>query len=331
MREHTTNANRSRTHRRRGLVLSTAAMVAVVAVVATSCGAAFTPVIGAPNCMLTPASSFWRSNVTTLPVRAGSATSIATIGNNAGLKADFGPGLWQGAKIGIPYTIIPGNQPLVSISGEYPDSDHGLFPIPANPNIEGGGDKHILLVDKDNCKLYETWNSVKQANGSWKVGSAARFDMRSNVMRADGATSADAAGLQILPGLVRYEEVASGTVRHAIRMTIPDTNSYIWPASHNAGSNAAYPPMGSWLRLRASTINLAGFDPAVRPIIVALETYGAVIADNGSPFFMSGVPDERWDNDLLATLGRIKGSQFDIVDASSLKVATGSYQSRTAA
>ena len=331
MHEHATNTSRRPTYRRRGLVFTTAAMVSVLAVITTGCTAAFTAIPGVPNCTITPANSFWRSKVASLSVLPKSGQWINTIGANAGLKADFGSGLWLGEKIGIPYTIIPGTQPLVSITGEYSDSDHGQFPIPPSPNIEGGGDKHILLVDKDNCKLYETWNSVKVSNSLWSVGSAIRWDLKSNTMRAAGATSADAAGLQILPGLVRYEEVASGTVRHAIRMTIPTTaGSYVWPASHVAGSNSAYPPMGSWFRLRASTININNFDPAVRPIIVALETYGAVIADNGSAFYMSGVPDERWDNSKLQTLGQIKGSQFDVVDASIMKVANGSYQSNTA-
>jgi hypothetical protein len=308
-------------------------MAAVIGLLSAGC-AVFTAIPGVPNCNVTPSNSFWRANVTSLPVHPSSATWIGVIGATKGLKADFGSGLWDGGPIGIPYTVIPGTQPGVAVSGYYPDSDPGPYPIPANANIEGGsastGDRHILLIDKDHCKLDEVWSAYPKSDGSWTIGSGAKFDMRSNVMRTAGATSADAAGLQILPGLVRYEEVASGTVRHAIRMTIPHTStSYVWPASHQAGISGNYPPMGTWLRLKSS-VNPANFPADVRPIIVALQTYGAVIADNGSAFYMSGVPDERWNNDDLATLGGIKGSSFDVIDASSEQVAANSYQARTA-
>jgi len=310
-------------------------MVSVVAVLSSGC-ATFVAIPGAPNCKITPANSFWRANITSLPVHAKSSTYVNTVGATAGLKADFGSGLWNGSPIGIPYNVVAGTAAKQTIEFEYWDeSDPGPYPIPANPKIEGGGDRHILMVDKDNCILYETFATWPGPNG-WTsgvtAGSGAVFDMRSNAMRPNGWTSADAAGLPILPGLVRYEEVAAGKVLHAIRMTVPQTAGvFVWPASHKTGTASAntYPPMGTWFRLK-STVNENNFDPAVRPIIVALKTYGAVVADNGSAWYMTGVPDSRWDNSKLATLGAIKGSDFEVVDASSEKVADNSYQARTA-
>jgi hypothetical protein len=190
------------------------------------------------------------------------------------------------------------------------------------------------MVDKDNCVLYELYDAHPGPNG-WSsgvtAGSGATWSMGSNAMRTSGYTSADAAGLQILPGLVRYEEVASGTVRHAIRMTVSGTqNTFVWPASHQAGSTGTNRmPMGTWLRLKAS-VNEMTFDPAVRPIIVALKTYGGVVADNGSAWYMSGVPDARWDNAKLATLNRITGNDFEVVEAAGERVAPNSYQGKTA-
>ena len=292
---------------------------------------------GAPNCPLSPANSYWRADVSKLPVVAKSATYIASEGATAGLKADFGSGLWDGGPIGIPYTTVPGTQAKVAMTFDYAsESNPGPYPFPANAPIEGGanstGDRHVLVVDRDNCKLYETWDSHPNANGSWHVGSGAVFNLTSNALRPAGWTSADAAGLPILPGLVRYEEVAGGTVAHAIRMTVPHTQqAYLWPARHQAGesTNANLPHMGEWFRLKAS-VNPASFDPAVRPIIVALQHFGAIIADNGSAWYISGAPDPRWNNDLLATLGRIKGSDFEAVDTHSIIVDPNSGQAKTA-
>ncbi len=331
-------ASRARRHRRRGTGVLTLAMVSVIAVFSAGCST-FVAIPGAAGCNITPANSVWRANVTSLPVHTSSATWINTIGPTKGLKADFGSGLYQGQPIGISYDVVPGTQAKVNVTFDYADeSDAVGYPIPANPHVEGGasstGDRHILIVDKDNCRLYELWDAHPGPSG-WgagvTAGSGATWDMRSNAMRTNGFTSSDAAGLQVLPGLVRYEEVAAGKVLHAIRMTVPSTAaSYVWPASHKAGSGgAAYPPMGTWLRLK-STVNEASFDPAVRPIIVALKTYGGVIADNGSAWYMSGVPDSRWDNSKLATLGSIKGSDFEVVNAATEKVATNSYQAQTA-
>lgn len=345
MRQHATHPTGVRSHRtgrpardRRPVTAKAAsatAVLSVLALFATGCAAPFTPIPGVASCNITPANAFWRADVRSLPVHPLSATYINTAGATAGLKADFGSGLWNGGRIGIPYDVVPGSQPKVTVTFDYDeDSDHVGYPIPAAPSVEGGGDHHILMVDKDNCRLYELFDARPGPNG-WasgvEAGSGATWDMRSNAMRPDGFTSADAAGLQILPGLVRYEEVLAGRVQHAIRMTVPGTqDSYVWPASHRAATaGTSAMPMGTWLRLKAS-VNELNFDPAVRPIIVALKTYGGVIADNGAPFYMTGVPDERWDNDKLATLGAIKGSDFEVVNASSLQVAADSYQATTA-
>ncbi len=315
------------------------AAVATVSLVATSCS----EFVGIPgvNCTLTPANSFWRANVTQAPTHTSSSTWINSLGSTRGAKADFGSGLWEGGPIGIPYDVVAGSAPKRTITFDYDeDSDHVGYPIPNPPTVEGGmasdGDRHVLMVDKDNCRLYETYSTYPDANNSWTsgitAGSGATWDMTSNAMRTATWTSADAAGLPILPGLVRYDEVASGKVLHAIRMTVPTTHrSYVWPASHQAGStnSTSFPPMGAWLRVKAN-VDINRFDPYIRPIIVALKTYGAVIADNGSSFYFSGVPDERWDNDKLQLMNVLKGADFEFINASSLQVAPNSYQATTA-
>lgn len=319
--------------RRRSVLVS--ALVAM-GLVATACQPA-SHVPGAPNCPLSPSNSYWRADVTKLAVSPRSSAYIASEGATSGLKADFGSGLWDGGPIGIPFTTVPGTQARVAMAFDYADeSDPGPYPFPANAPIEGGsaatGDRHVIVVDRDSCTLYESWDSHPNPDGSWSAGSGAVFDLRSNALRPAGWTSADAAGLPILPGLVRYDEVARGTVAHAIRMTVPRTQkAYVWPARHQAGAStdANLPRMGEWFRLK-TTVDPATFDPAVRPIVVALQHYGAIVADNGSAWYLSGAPDSRWDNDLLATLGRIKGTDFEVVDTRSLVVTPNSGQASTA-
>lgn len=320
----------------RSVRVRTAAMVVLLLVAATACE--FVPVPGAPDCPLSPFDSYWRSDVRALPVHPRSAAFVRAVGETADLKADFGSGTWNGGPIGIPYVVVPGTQPKVPVRFTYDDeSDPGPYPIPPDAPIEGGpassGDRHVLVLDKDTCRLYETWNSWPAGGGtSWDAGSGAVFDLRSNALRPAGWTSADAAGLPILPGLVRYEEVAAGKVLHAIRVTVPRTQrSYVWPARHQAGSTTDpdVPPMGTWFRLK-STIDPADFPPQVRPIVVALQTYGAIVADNGSAWYLSGAPDPRWDNDQLRSLAVIDGSDWEAVDASSLMVEPDSGKSRTA-
>lgn len=288
------------------------------------------------GCDVFPADNIRNAPVDTLPVDANSAAYIATIGAGTGVHPDFGAGTWNGGPIGIPVVDVPGTQPRVPVTFDYADeSDPGPYPIPSNPPIEGGpdsdGDRHILIVDRDNCLLYELFYAWPQPDGSWQAGSGAIFDLRSNALRPDGWTSADAAGLPILPGLVRYDEVAAGEIRHAIRVTAPQTRrAYVWPARHFASSltGAQYPPMGQRFRLRAD-FDISGFSPEVKVILRALKKYGLILADNGAPWYISGVPDERWDNDVLVgELRQVRGADFEAVDVSSLMVDPESGQAR---
>lgn len=288
------------------------------------------PVIA--GCGVFPADNIWNTPVNTLPLDANSADYIATIGANEPVHPDFGSGTWEGFPIGIPYNIVPGSQPGLNIIFEYDDeSDHVGYPIPPNVLIEGDpagdGDRHILLVDQDNCILYELYAAYLDG-GQWYAGSGAVFNLGSHWLRPDTWTSADAAGLPILPGLVRYEEVQAGEIRHAIRFTVPDTRkAHIWPARHDASdlTGGQYPPMGQRFRLRAD-FDISGFSPDVQVILVALKTYGIILADNGSPWYITGVPDERWDNDALHELAQVRGSDFEAVDVSGLMVDPDSGQ-----
>lgn len=303
---------------------------------AASTLAACGPTVPTTDCPMFPADSHWHAKVEGLPVLPNSTSMVATVGTDSALKADFGSGTWDGGPIGIPYVVVPANQPKVRVSFDYDDeSDPGPYPIPANPPIEGGpnadGDRHVLIVDKGACKLYELYAAYPQGGGGWTAGSGAIWDLRSNALRPAGWTSADAAGLPILPGLVRYDEVAAGKVEHAIRMTVPvSRTSYVWPARHQAGStgSADAPPMGQRFRLKAS-VREADFPASVRPIIRALKVYGAINADNGSAWFMSGVPDPRWDNDALQALRRLRGRDFEAIDATPLRVSANSGQARS--
>jgi hypothetical protein len=277
------------------------------------------------GCNLFPSDNVWNAHIDGLPLDANSDVYINTIGAAKTLHADFGAGLWNGGPIGISYTVVAGSQVKVPITFDYADeSDPGPYPIPANAPIEGGpnssGDRHVLVVDRDRCLLYETWSTYPQPSGSWHAGSGAVFDLNSNALRPDGWTSADAAGLPILPGLVRYEEVLSGEIKHAIRFTAPQTRrAYVWPARHYASSltGAQHPPMGQRFRLKAS-FDITPYAPEVQVILKAMKKYGIILADNGSAWYISGAPDERWNNDHLRQLGQIAGSNFEAVDASGL-------------
>jgi hypothetical protein len=288
------------------------------------------------GCDVFPADNVWNTPVDTLPVDAQSGAYIATIGANVGMHPDFGSGTWDGGPIGIPYVDVPGSQPKVSVTFDYADeSDAGPYPIPPNAPIEGGpesdGDRHVLVLDHDNCTLYELFYAFPQTDGSWHAGSGAFFDLSSNALRDADWTSADAAGLPILPGLVRYDEVASGSIRHALRFTAPETRkAYVWPARHYASdlTGNQYPPMGQRFRLRAD-FDISGFSPQVQVILRALKKYGMFLADNGSAWYLSGVPDERWDNDVLHELHQVPGSAFEAVDESALMRNPNSGQVQT--
>ncbi len=266
-----------------------------------------------------------------LPIDPNSSAYINTIGD-AGLHPDFGSGLWEGKPIGIPYNMVTGSQERVQVSFTYAsESDPGPYPIPSDPRIEGGSDRHLLMVDRDNCILYELYAAQRQSNGNWTAGSGAIFDLRSNALRPAGWTSADAAGLPILPGLARYEEVASGQITHALRFTVPETRAaYTWPARHLASYNqeSYYPPMGQRFRLKAG-FDISRFSPQVKVILQALKTYGLILADNGSSWYISGAPDPGWDDDrLVSELSQVHGSDFEAVDVSSLIASPDSGQVR---
>ncbi|VAW30900.1 outermembrane protein [hydrothermal vent metagenome] len=289
------------------------------------------------GCDIFPSDNIWNTPIDTLPVHPNSTNYINSIGAATGLHADFGSGVWppgSNSPIGIPYIDVPSSQANVPINFvSYPDeSDPGPYPIPPDAPIEGGsdsdGDRHVIVLDRDNCILYEMFYAFPQTNGSWEAANGAVYDLNSHALRPDGWTSADAAGLPIFPGLVRYDEVAAGEIRHAIRFTVPETQkSHVWPARHDASSlsGSNYPPMGLRLRLRAD-YDISGFSPENRVILQAFKTYGLILADNGSAWYISGVPDARWDNDMLHDLDVVIGMDFEVVDVSSLMIDPNSGQ-----
>jgi hypothetical protein len=290
------------------------------------------PLPGAPACPTFPANSFWHADVSALPVHAQSSAWVSSVGSASTLKADFGSGMWDGGPIGIPFTTVAGTQPRVPVSFQYDDeSDPGPYPIPADAPIEGGaasdGDRHVLVVDRDACRLWELYSAYPQNGGtSWTAGSGATWDLNANTMRPLGWTSGDAAGLPILPGLVRYDEVAAGEIDHVIRFTAPRTaDAYVWPASHKAATGGdSDPPMGAWFRLKAS-FDISGYSVQNQVILRALKKHGMVLADNGSSWFTSGAPDPGWNDTDLHGLRTVPGSAFEAVDVSALKVASTSY------
>jgi hypothetical protein len=279
----------------------------------------------APRCPIFPKSNPWNQRVDRLPVAANSSEIIASIGADRGLKADFGSGLWEGAPIGIPITVVGRRQPKTRVSFEYADeSDRVAYPIPRNVAIEGGrrsdGDRHALIVDRDSCKLYELFALYPQGRG-WRAGSGAVWNLRTNRLRPAGWTSADAAGLPILPGLARYDEVRRGVIDHALRFTVRRTRrAYVYPARHFASSSndPSLPPMGLRVRLKSS-FDVSGYPRQSRIVLTALKRYGMLVADNGSDWFITGAPNPGWHNDDLRALARVKGSDFEVVDTSSLR------------
>jgi len=271
---------------------------------------------------LFPADNPWSEDISASPVDPNSDNLIAGIGLTTSLHPDFGT-VWNGAPNGIPYIVVSGSQTPVPINFTAlgSQSDPGPYPVPANAPIEGGpnatGDRHVLVIDRDNWKLYEMYRAFPQNNGaSWNADSGAVFDLNSNALRPAGWTSADAAGLPIFPGLVRYDEVfEQQEIKHAIRFTAQITRrAYVAPARHWASTNTSVdrPPMGMRVRLKAS-VDISGYSPPMQVILRALKQYGLILADNGSNWFISGAPDPRWNDDELNTLKNIKGSQFEVV------------------
>lgn len=291
-----------------------------------------------------PLDNPWNQKITNAPVAANSATLISSIGSTRGLHPDFGAALWEGAKIGIPYNVVSGSQPKITvvIDGWPDESDLLPVPIPANAIIEGdplpaaqnGSDRHLIVFDKDNNILYELYNVRRPSENSdnkWHAYSEAVWDLNQNSFRTPGWTSADAAGLPILPGLVLAEEVLDqGVINHAIRFTVSrSADAYVYPASHEAGSGdpATTPRMGERFRLKQS-FDISGFSPANRVILQAMKDYGLIVADNGSNWYISGEPSTRWNDDDLRRLQGIVGSSFEAVDltpvVSGLSASTGS-------
>jgi hypothetical protein len=279
----------------------------------------------APHCPVFPASNPWNQRVDRLPVAGNSETIIRSIGAGETLHPDFGSGLWEGRPIGIPITVVRGAQRKVRVRFDYADeSDPGPYPIPRTVKIEGGrqsdGDRHALILDRDNCRLYELFALHPSARG-WRAGSGAIWNLRSNRLRPAGWTSADAAGLPILPGLARYDEVARGRIDHALRFTVRRTRrAYVYPARHYASesNDPSLPPMGLRVRLKAS-FPTAGYPRQARIVLEALKRYGMIVADNGSDWYISGAPHPRWSNEQLRALKRVPGSAFEAVDTSRLR------------
>ncbi len=287
---------------------------------------AFSPSSSAA-CEVFPADNPWNTDISGAAVHPNSDAYVSSIGAGGRLHADFGT-VWNGAPNGIPTVEVPADQPRVPVSFEYDDeSDPGPYPIPADAPIEGGaastGDRHVLVLSRESCTLYELFDAHPVNGGtSWTAGSGAIFDLRSNALRPDGWTSADAAGLPIYPGLVRYDEVAAGEINHALRFTVSQTQAaWIHPATHEASSSTdpSRPPMGLRLRLKAG-YDCSGASTEVQVICTALKRYGMLVADNGSNWYVSGSPDPRWDDDALRDLSSIPGSAFEAVDTGPLHV-----------
>lgn len=283
-------------------------------------------------CSIFPADNIWHAAVSKLPVSSRSTGYVDTIGASSHLHPDFGSGLIDGEPFGIPVTVVTKPISSVPVHFDYADeSDPGPYLIPSSALVENGsssdGDRHVIVFDQSDCKSYELWDATRLQNGSWDAGSGAVFNLRSNQLRPQGWTSADAAGLSVLAGLVQYGEVASGHIDHAIRITVPSTDAaYLWPARHDAGkSDSSLPPMGLRLRLKAD-VNISGLPYQARVIAQALKTYGAIVADNGSAWYISGTQDSRWDNDQLDALKQFTGSDFEVVDTSSLEISSNSGQ-----
>ncbi len=315
--------------RRAALVLACLALVAVPALVQARvlAGAARArPLPGASRCPVFPPNNAWNERVDRLPVARNSARLIASIGLGSPVHPDFGSGLYNAEPIGIPYAVVSNRTRRVPVSFDYAgESDGHLYPLPRGVPIEGGyastGDRHVIVVNRDTCVDYELDAAYPRAGDTrWHAGSGAIFNLRSNHLRPAGWTSADAAGLPILPGLARYDEVAHGAIDHALRFTAPETRmAYVYPARHYASSSTdpALPPMGLRVRLKA-IVNISHLPYQARIVARALKRYGLILADNGSPWYISGAPDPRWNNDQLHLLDELSGRDFEVVNTASL-------------
>jgi hypothetical protein len=306
--------------RRVVVILGALVLCAIPAVVAAH------PLPGAPRCEIFPPNNPWNQRVDRLPVARDSAALIASIGLAAPVHPDFGSGLYEGQPIGIPFAVVSDQSRRVPVTFGYADQPKGQrYPLPAGVPIEGGphstGDRHVIVLDRDSCLDYEFYDAYPFGGGRrWHAASGAIFNLRSNRLRPAGLTSADAAGLPILPGLARYDEVAHGAIDHALRFTAPCTaKAYVYPARHEAStcSGPQLPPMGLRVRLKAN-VDISGLPYQARVVAQALERYGMILADNGSPWYISGAPNSHWNNDALHLLNRLTGRDFQVVDTTSL-------------
>jgi len=286
------------------------------------------------TCPVFPANNIWNTPIDHAPISSNSATYINTIGASTSVHPDFGT-VYDGEPNGIPYVTVPGTQTKYPATFTYQsESDPGPYATPLSAPIEGGpdstGDRHVISVDTDNCILYELYAAYPQT-ASWQAGSGAIFNLLSNTLRPSSWTSADAAGLPIFPGLVKYDEVLTGSIQHAIRFTVPQTqNTFVWPARHEASNltGSQYPPMGARFRLKAS-FDISSYSATNQIILQALKTYGMMIADNGSSWYIQGAPDSRWSDDDLHNLSALKGSDFEVVGVSGMMVNANTGQAAT--
>ena len=292
--------------------------------------------IAGTSCTAFPADNYWHADISELPIHQRSAAWLANMSSDRDVHPDFGPSYGDGPDYGIPITVVPRSHARVRVRFGYSsESDHVGYPFGRDTRIEGGrasaGDKHAIVVDRARCRLYETWNTRERGN-SWRAGSGATWSLNNNRLRPDGWTSADAAGLPILPGLLRWSEVRDRYVDHAIRFTTDVTSRhYLWPARHHAGSQDSldFPPMGARFRLRTS-FSGEGLGPGARAVISAMKTYGLVLADNGSPWYFQGEREASWPDRLIEDLKTIPASSFVAVDTSGLQdsYASGRVRSR---
>jgi hypothetical protein len=286
------------------------------------------------GCPVFPANNWWNRDISRMPIHARSGQWLSHMSTSRRLHPDFGPSYGDGPNYGIPITVVAKTHRKVRVGFSYAsESDKGGYPFGPDTKIEGGrnsgGDMHAIVVQKGTCRLFETWNT-RTGSGRWVAGSGATWFLRSNALRTNTWTSADAAGLPILPGLLRWNEVKAGAVRHAIRFTTDVTSRHhIWPARHDAGSqdSLAYPPMGARFRLKAA-YPLRGYGTYARRVLVAMKHYGLVLADNGSPWFFQGERNASWPPAMVEALKRVPASAFVAVDTSRLRITANSAATR---
>ena len=307
--------------------------IVVTSLVAPALAQTSRPIPGTA-CPNFPANSWWHADISKMPVHPRSALWMARMSPTAKLHPDFGPSFGElTVPYGIPITVVGGAHPKVKVRFDYAsESDPGPYPLGNDTKVEGGqwtsGDRHTIIVDRDTCRLYETYET-RRSGTNWSAGSGATWDLKRNTLRPNGWTSADAAGLPILPGLLRYDEVAAGNIDHAIRFTTNVSDKrYLWPARHHAGAvlDARYPPMGARFRLKASYVISPTLRPDTRAVLLAMKKYGLVLADNGAPWYFQGTADTRWSNAMLDQLKKIPASAFEAVDTLSLMMAPNSMQ-----